>query len=79
MLSVYFDSPIKLVAAEAGFLPPGPAVLFADILRGLCSAQKQLSMFNEENAVALVASTLWSNKSGQSQCEICTQHECSSD
>ena len=28
------DIPIKFVAAEAGFLPPGPLTLLADIVRG---------------------------------------------
>ena len=36
--------PIKLVAAEAGFLPPGPCMLFADMMEakwaGLSSGQR---------------------------------------
>jgi hypothetical protein len=30
--TILFCIPIRLVAAEAGFLPPGPCVDFADIL-----------------------------------------------
>jgi hypothetical protein len=30
--SLVISLPIKLVAAEAGFLPPGPAVDFADMV-----------------------------------------------
>ena len=33
--SMLLSIPIKLVAAEAGFLPPGPLTLLADIALGL--------------------------------------------
>jgi hypothetical protein len=35
--------PIKLVAAEAGFLPPGPAVVFADMVNVCIQVSRLLS------------------------------------
>jgi hypothetical protein len=42
--------PIKFVAAEAGFLPPGPAVDFADIVTVYIRALRDLEEVTEEDA-----------------------------
>lgn len=37
LLDCILDRPIRLVAADAGFFPPGPLTLFADIVTAISS------------------------------------------